>query len=209
MSRDISARLPFAVLLMVATVPASLGGAVRRRGRQIRRMTSFPIRKKPSTRWRPPAIRSPISIISALQDGRLMADPDTKKIYVTQPDGKIIDAADRRAGRQHSRQRRCGAPQQPSAPPRRGRARQPDAAVARPRQARRRPRNRCSRPMTRPCCRRSTPRWQKETNKDAKLAFTEARAAILLFKEDATEARETRSHRHHSRRAATRKRWRC
>ena len=32
-------------------------------------------------------------IISALQDGRLMADPDTKKVYVTQPDGKIIDAA--------------------------------------------------------------------------------------------------------------------
>src|ERR1700734_1453840 len=32
------------------------------------------------------------TIVSALQDGRLMADPDTKKIYVTQPDGKIIDA---------------------------------------------------------------------------------------------------------------------
>src|SRR6202022_4050732 len=29
---------------------------------------------------------------------------------------------------------------------------------------------------------------QKETNKAAKLAFTEARAAILLFKEDATDA---------------------
>src|SRR3981189_3948819 len=32
------------------------------------------------------------TIISALQDGRLMADPDTKKVYVTQPDGKAIDA---------------------------------------------------------------------------------------------------------------------
>ncbi len=32
-------------------------------------------------------------IISALQDGRLMADPDTKKVFVTGPDGKIIDAA--------------------------------------------------------------------------------------------------------------------
>src|SRR6202012_4175197 len=31
-------------------------------------------------------------IISALQDGRLMADPDSKKVYVTQPDGKSIDA---------------------------------------------------------------------------------------------------------------------
>jgi len=33
------------------------------------------------------------TIISALQDGRLMADPDTKKVYVTQPDGKSIDAS--------------------------------------------------------------------------------------------------------------------
>ena len=33
------------------------------------------------------------AIISALQDGRLAADPDTKQVFVTQPDGKIIDAA--------------------------------------------------------------------------------------------------------------------
>ncbi len=32
-------------------------------------------------------------IISALQDGRLMADADTKKVYVTQADGQMIDAA--------------------------------------------------------------------------------------------------------------------
>jgi urea transport system permease protein len=32
-------------------------------------------------------------IISALQEGRLSADPDTKKVYITQADGKIIDAA--------------------------------------------------------------------------------------------------------------------
>ncbi|UPK36551.1 urea ABC transporter permease subunit UrtB [Bradyrhizobium sp. 186] len=32
-------------------------------------------------------------IISALQDGRLMADPDSKKVYVTGADGKSIDAA--------------------------------------------------------------------------------------------------------------------
>src|SRR5579872_2330807 len=31
-------------------------------------------------------------IISALQDGRLSADPDTKNVYVTQADGKVIDA---------------------------------------------------------------------------------------------------------------------
>jgi len=33
------------------------------------------------------------SIISALQDERLMADSDTKKVYIKQPDGKIVDAA--------------------------------------------------------------------------------------------------------------------
>ncbi|MDW4726408.1 hypothetical protein NQ292_27835, partial [Escherichia coli] len=27
------------------------------------------------------------------QDGRLSADPDSKKVYITQTDGKIIDAA--------------------------------------------------------------------------------------------------------------------
>ncbi|WP_426443068.1 urea ABC transporter permease subunit UrtB [Bradyrhizobium genosp. P] len=32
------------------------------------------------------------TIISALQDGRLSADPDTKKVFITQADGKIIDA---------------------------------------------------------------------------------------------------------------------
>ncbi len=33
------------------------------------------------------------SIISALQDERLMADEDNKKVYIKQPDGKIVDAA--------------------------------------------------------------------------------------------------------------------
>ncbi len=32
-------------------------------------------------------------IISALQEGRLSADPETKKVFVTGADGKIIDAA--------------------------------------------------------------------------------------------------------------------
>ena len=32
-------------------------------------------------------------IISALQDGRLSADPESKKVFVSGPDGKIIDAA--------------------------------------------------------------------------------------------------------------------
>ena len=42
---------------------------------------------------------------------------------------------DRRRGRQHSRQRQRRPPQQPPAPHGRGRARRPDAAVARSRQA--------------------------------------------------------------------------
>nr|WP_225645090.1 urea ABC transporter permease subunit UrtB [Bradyrhizobium australafricanum] len=37
------------------------------------------------------ALASPI--ISALQDGRLSADPDSKKVFITRTDGKIVDAA--------------------------------------------------------------------------------------------------------------------
>jgi urea transport system permease protein len=126
-------------------------------------------------------------IISALQDGRLMADPDTKQVYVTEPDGKSIDAA-------------TGAPV----------ASVPDSAAAV------RLNNRLRRtveaalggltllspdPAKRVQAAQSVFKThdetmlpvidgalQKETNKAAKLAFTEARAAILLFKEDATDA---------------------
>jgi urea transport system permease protein len=126
------------------------------------------------------------AIIGALQDGRLMADPDSKKVYVTGPDGKSIDAA-------------TGAPV----------ASVPDSAVAV------RLNNRLRRtveaalggltllspdPAKRIQAAQSVFKThdeamlptidgalQKETNKAAKLAFTEARAAILLFKEDATD----------------------
>ena len=127
------------------------------------------------------------TIISALQDGRLMADPDSKKVYVTQPDGKIIDAAtgaplasipDSAAAVRVNNKLRRGVEaalgaltlQSPD-PDKRIQAAQSvfkthdesllpaiDAAL------------------------------QKETNKDAKQAFSEARAAILLFKDDATDA---------------------
>ena len=127
------------------------------------------------------------AIISALQDGRLMADPDTKKVYVTQPGGKIVDAV-------------TGAPV----------ASLPDSAAAV------RLNNRLRRtveaalggltllspdPAKRVEAAQSVFKTHdaamlpvidgalaKETNKAAKLAFTEARAAILLFKEDATDA---------------------
>jgi urea transport system permease protein len=126
------------------------------------------------------------TIISALQDGRLMADPDTKKVYVTQPDGKFIDAA-------------TGEPV----------ASIPDSAAAV------RLNNRLRRtveaalggltllspdPAKRIAAAQSVFKThdetmlpvidgalQKETNKGARLAFSEARAAILLFKPDATD----------------------
>jgi urea transport system permease protein len=127
------------------------------------------------------------AIISALQDGRLTADPDSKKVYLTGPDGKSIDAAtgaavasvpDSASGvRLNNRLRRTveaalgGLTLLSPDPNKRVAAAQSvfkthdetmlpviDGALA------------------------------KETNKGAKLAFTEARAAILLFKADATDA---------------------
>jgi urea transport system permease protein len=126
------------------------------------------------------------AIISALQDGRLMADPDTKKVFVTGTDGKIIDAAtgaavasvpgSAAAVRLNNKLRRVvaaalgGLTLLSPDPAKRIQAAQSvfkthdeamlpivDGALA------------------------------KETNKGAKLAFTEARAAILLFKPDATD----------------------
>jgi urea transport system permease protein len=126
-------------------------------------------------------------IISALQDGRLMADIETKKIYVNQPDGKSIDALtgtpiasipeSAAAVRLNNRLRRTveaalGALTLQSPDPlKRIQAAQSvfkthDEAML-------------------PAIDSAL---QRETNKGAKLAFSEARAAILLFKEDATDA---------------------
>jgi urea transport system permease protein len=127
------------------------------------------------------------TIISALQDGRLMADPDSKKVYVAQADGKNIDAL-------------SGAPVDSI----------PDSASAV------RLNNRLRRtveaalgaltlsspdPAKRIAAAQSVFKThdetmlpvidgalKTETDKGAKLAFSEARAAILLFKEDATDA---------------------
>ncbi len=125
-------------------------------------------------------------IISALQDGRLSADLDTKKVYVTQADGKIIDAAtggavdklpdNAAAVRLNNRLRRTveaalgGLTLLSPDPAKRIAAAQSvfksheetalpviDNALA------------------------------KETNKAAKAAFTEARAAIVLYKSDSTD----------------------
>jgi urea transport system permease protein len=125
-------------------------------------------------------------IISALQEERLMADPDTKKVYIKQADGKIIDAA-------------TGAAVDTL----------PDGASAV------RLNNRLRRtvdaalggltllspdPATRITAAQSVFKSHdesvlptvetalaKETNRTAKTALGEARAAILLFKSDASE----------------------
>lgn len=125
-------------------------------------------------------------IISALGEDRLSADPDTKKVFITQADGKIIDAAtgaavdklpDNAASvRLNNRLRRTveaalgGLTLLSPDPAKRIAAAQSvfkthdetmlpvvDGALA------------------------------KETNKAAKQAFAEARAAILLYKQDATD----------------------
>ena len=127
------------------------------------------------------------AIVSALQDGRLMADPDTKKVYIT-------------GDRRQEHRRATGAPVDSV----------PDSAAAV------RLNNKLRRhveaalgsltlqspdPQKRIQAAQSVFKTHdeamlpavdnalaKETNKDAKLAFNEARAAILLFKEDATDA---------------------
>jgi urea transport system permease protein len=125
-------------------------------------------------------------IISALQDGRLSADPESRKVFVTGADGKIIDAATgaavaslpagAAAVRLNNRLRRSveaalgGLTLLSPDPAKRLTAAQSvfksheeaalpviDGALA------------------------------KETNKAVKSAFTEARAAILLYKSDATD----------------------
>jgi urea transport system permease protein len=126
-------------------------------------------------------------IINALGDGRLMADPDTKKVFVSQPDGKTIDAT-------------TGAPV----------ANIPDSATAV------RLNNRLRRtvegalggltlmspdPAKRLAAAQSVFRSHeetalpvvegalaKETDKAVKQAFVEARAAIILYKSDASDS---------------------
>jgi urea transport system permease protein len=126
------------------------------------------------------------AIISALGDGRLAADPDSKKVFITQEDGKVIDAAtaaavdklpDNAASvRLNNRLRRNveaalgGLNLLSPDPGKRIAAAQSvfkshdenllpviDNALA------------------------------KETNKAAKAAFTEARAAVVLYKSDSTD----------------------
>ncbi|MEK9283130.1 MULTISPECIES: urea ABC transporter permease subunit UrtB [unclassified Bradyrhizobium] len=125
-------------------------------------------------------------IISALQDGRLMADSDSKKVYVTGTDGKSIDAA--------TGQPVASVPDSASAVRLNNRLRRSvDAALG-------------SLTLQSPDVATRLQAAQsvfksheetaldavesalaKETNKSVKSALGEARAAILLYKSDATE----------------------
>ncbi len=126
-------------------------------------------------------------IISALQDGRLMADPDSKKVYLTDPDGKSIDVMTGQpvasvpdsaaAVRLNNRLRR------------RVEAALGELTLMSPDPAKR---VEAAQSVFKTHDAAMLPAIDgalaKETDKAAKLAFTEARAAILLFKEDATDA---------------------
>ena len=126
-------------------------------------------------------------IISALQDERLMADPDSKKVYIKQTDGKAIDAATgapvdsipdgASAVRLNNRLRRTveaalGGLTLMS----------PDRAA----------RIAAAQSVFKSHDETALPAvenaLEKETDRTAKTAFEEARAAILLFKPDAGEA---------------------
>ncbi|HLJ00529.1 MAG TPA: urea ABC transporter permease subunit UrtB, partial [Bradyrhizobium sp.] len=126
-------------------------------------------------------------IISALQDGRLSADPDTKKVYITQADGKIIDAVtgaavDRlpdnaAAVRLNNRLRRTVEAALGSLT-----LQSPDSAK----------RIAAAQSVFKSHEESALPAIDSalanETNRAAKAAFTEARAAILLYKSDAGDA---------------------
>jgi urea transport system permease protein len=126
-------------------------------------------------------------ILSALQEGRLMVDSDSKKVYVKQPDGKAIDAATGAAV--------DSIPDSASAVSLNNRLRRtieaalggltllsPDAAT----------RITAAQSVFKSHEETILPTVEnalsKETNKTARQALTDARAAILLFKSDTPEA---------------------
>jgi urea transport system permease protein len=126
------------------------------------------------------------SIISALQDERLMADPDSKKVYIKQLDGKAIDAATGAAV--------DSIPDSASAVNLNNRLRRtieaalggltllsPDLAT----------RITAAQSVFKSHEEALLPTVEsalaKETNKTAKQALSDARAAILLFRSDASE----------------------
>jgi urea transport system permease protein len=125
-------------------------------------------------------------IISALQEERLMADPETKKVYIKQSDGKIIDAATGEAV--------ASLPDGASAVSLNNRLRRTvEAAVGGLTLLSPDPATRITAAQSVFKSHEETAlptvesALAKETNKTAKTALSEARAAILLFKPDAAE----------------------
>jgi urea transport system permease protein len=183
--RDVRA-LPFAILLIVATALPVMAGpfedAVGKFANDEFSDTEDAVDVL-ATSDNPLAY----AIVSALQDGRLMADPDTKKVYVTLPDGKMVDALTGAAVtsipdsavavRLNNKLRRHVEAALGSLT-----LQSPDPAI----------RIQAAQSVFKTHDETMLPAidsaLQKETNKGARLAFTEARAAILLFKADATDA---------------------
>lgn len=128
-------------------------------------------------------------IINALQDGRLMADPDSKKVYVTGTDGKSIDAA--------TGQPVASVPDSASAVRLNNRLRRSvDAALGSltlqspDLGARLQAAQSVFKSHEETALEPVESALAKETNRSAKTALGEARAAILLFKSDATEVQK-------------------
>jgi urea transport system permease protein len=128
-------------------------------------------------------------IISALQDGRLMADPDSKKVYVTGTDGKSIDAA--------TGEPVASVPDSASAVRLNNRLRRSvDAALGSltlqspDLGARLQAAQSVFKSHEETALEPVESALAKETNKSVKTALGEARAAILLFKSDATEVQK-------------------
>lgn len=128
-------------------------------------------------------------IINALQDGRLMADLDSKKVYVTGTDGKSIDAA--------TGQPVASVPDSASAVRLNNRLRRSvDAALGSltlqspDLGARLQAAQSVFKSHEETALEPVESALAKETNRSAKTALGEARAAILLFKSDATEVQK-------------------
>jgi urea transport system permease protein len=177
---------PFAVLLIVATALPVMAGVFEEA------IGKFANDEYSDTEEAVDALATSVNplahtIVSALQDGRLMADPETKKIYVVRADGKIIDALtgdavasipdSAAAVRLNNRLRRhveaaLGSLTLQSSDP---------ASRIQAAQSVFKTHDETTLPAI-------DSALSKETDKGARLAFTEARAAILLFKQDATDS---------------------
>ena len=150
-------------------------------------MIHSPTPKPRSARWPPAAIRAPYAVISALQEGRLLADAATKQVFIKQRRRQARRCRDRRGRGRGAGERGRRAPQQPAAPRRRGRDGRLDAAGAGSRPAHPGRTIGVQDPRRGDAAAVDAALAKAETNAAAKRAFNEARAAILLFKPDATD----------------------